>query len=231
MKTRSRRESRRGEEGFSLIAVIALVGVLAITLAVLPKDVFTAATFRGETELEMEFVAQALHDYYADTRSFPSSLSGLRVKPSGVAQWLGPYAVADDDAAHDAANDFTEDAWGHAYTVNVTGNGKATLTSHGRDGTVSTSDDIVVMIDAADVLRDLTLAEIDAVESAILAWNADCLPGAPLSSNYSALLDTLQQWGYLPAGAAVKAELLTDAWGVQYVTGPAPVFDIDSTSW
>jgi general secretion pathway protein G len=233
MNTRKTPESDRlrSEDGFSLILIVVLVGALALTLAMLPKDVFTAATYRGETELEMEWVADAIHDYYADTRSFPPSLGGLKSKPSGVAQWLGPYAVAEDDADHDAVNDFTLDAWGNAYSLTVTGNGKATLQSDGRDGVADTEDDVVVMIDSADVLRDLTLAEIDAVEAAILAWNADCLPTTPLPADYSLLLDELQLHGYLPPGAASKEELLKDAWGVQYVTGPTPVFDIDSTSW
>jgi general secretion pathway protein G len=225
------RPSGRCEDGFSLIVVIVLVGALALTVAILPKDVFTAATYRGETELEMEWVAQALHDYYCDTRTFPPSLANLEAKPDGVAQWLGPYAVDRDDAQHSAVNDFSRDAWGRAYTFAVTGLGKGTLSSAGRDGAMGTADDVVVMVDSADVLRDLTIAEIDAVEAAILAWNADCLPDAPLPTDYSLLLDELQTWGYLPPGAAVKAELLVDAWGAQYVTGPAPVFDIDSTSW
>lgn len=219
------------EGGFSLILVIVLVGVIALTLSILPKDVFTAATFRGETEIEMEWLAQSLHDYYADMGSFPASLASLSSKPAGATQWLGPYAVAEDDAAHQAANDFTQDAWGNAYSVTVTGTGKATLRSAGRDGTPDTADDIVILVDAAGFLRDQTLAEIDAVEAAILAWNADCLPDAPLPTDYSLLLDELQAWGYLPPGAAAKAELLVDAWGVQYVTGPTPVFDIDSQSW
>lgn len=224
-------EPAAAESGFSLILVIVLVGVIALALSVLPKDVFTAATYRGETELEMEWLAQSLHDYYADMKSFPASLASLGTKPVGATSWLGPYGVPEDDAAHQAANDFTVDAWGNAYSVTVTGTGKATLRSSGRDTVASTADDIVILVDVAGVLRDQTLAEIDAVEAAILAWNADCLPDTPLPADYSLLLDELQLWGYLPPGAAAKAELLVDAWGVQYVTGPTPVFDIDSQSW
>jgi len=231
MSARPQEARRRDEDGFSLIAIIVLVAALGITLAVLPEDVFTEATYRGETELEMEWVADALHDYYSDALSFPSSLSNLAIKPSGAAQWLGPYSVPEQDASHAASNDFSRDAWGQLYTFTVTGTGKGTLSSKGRDRVAGTADDVAVMIDAADVLRDKTLAEIDAVEAAILAWNADCLPGSPLPTNYSLLLDKLQQYQYLPSGATVKNELLKDAWGVQYVTGPAPVFDIDSTSW
>jgi len=223
---------RRGDErGFSLILIVVMIGVLALTLAIIPEDVFIQATYREKTELEMEWVAQLLHDYYADVRSFPASLAELEVKPEAANQWLGPYAIDRSDADHEAANDHTADAWGRAFTFVVTGLGKGTLSSVGRDGVASTSDDIVVMIDCADVLRDETLVEIDIIEAAILAWNVDCLPASPLPADYPVLLDTLQTWGYLPQGADVTAELLVDAWGAQYVTGPSPVFDIDSTSW
>ena len=103
------------------------------------------------------------------------------------------------------------------------------LRSAADDGTFDDADDIVYTVDVTPVRRESTLDQLATVNQAIRLYNAQYLPGAPLSTKYATLLQTLVSKGFLPASAPYAS----DGWGKAFVPDPAgksPVVAVTSVN-
>lgn len=184
-----------------------------------------------DTRAEMRAVKAAMLAYYRDVGAFPSALADLATEPSGVTGWTGPYLTA--EFADETANqdDFTYDAWEHAYLLYATSDSERRLRSLGENGINEGGggDDLELRVNVSSVLRDLTLRELEEINVAVRSYNSTHLPGDPLPVRYPDALARLQALGFLPADPAVTAALAGDAWGHPYETrGPSPVMEVVS---
>ena len=131
--------------GFTLVELVLIIVILGIVAAVaIPKigDIITGSK-TSATKEEMSRLKGGImgnpavtsggrpsdRGYRGDVRSFPPNLTGLAVKPAGVAPWNpytrlgwhGPYIDS-------TGGDYLRDAWGVAYVYDSTAR---TITSTG----------------------------------------------------------------------------------------------------
>ncbi len=125
-----------GQEGFSLIEIIIVLGILGTLIAVLVTNLAggQASAKKKETTVKAGQVQSQLLRYQADMGRMPTTAEGLDglLSNPGSAKWTGPY-LAEDDA---------NDAWGVPFEYELTARGPK-LTSAGVDTTPGTEDDQV----------------------------------------------------------------------------------------
>ena len=117
-------------KGFTLLellVVIVIIGLLAGYVA--PR--YFGQVGKSEVQVaraQLDSLEKALDQYRLDNRHYPSAEQGLDAlvnKPSGEANWAGPYLK----------KAVPNDPWGHAYVYRVPGEkGDFDLYSLGRDG-------------------------------------------------------------------------------------------------
>lgn len=220
------------ERGFTLIETcvgVAILGLIAASVFPLAASFVDVAMLQA-TEDEMNTLAAAIEQFFEDTGVFPAQLVYVETKPAGISGWCGPYllpAFAGDAAALD---DYRYDAWRRPYQLLVTSGYVRTLRSFGPDGAddAGAGDDVDRVIDAAPILRETTVAEIQRINAAIVAYNVDHLPDSLLPSSWASAITTLQSAGMLPPGAAAALEYRYDAWGREYVMGAQPTIAVTS---
>jgi general secretion pathway protein G len=121
---------RNKEDGFTLLELLVVLGILALLAAIgYPQVLRYMGTARTETaKAQMSAIATSLELYALDNGGFPPQQAGLTAlvqPPSGAGRWRGPYLKKAEGLV---------DPWGNPYQYRVPG--EATpfeLISLGRD--------------------------------------------------------------------------------------------------
>jgi len=132
LRYRRPRARRRGAAAaFTLIEILVVVLILAILAALVVPCVVgrTSDAKRAKAASDIATLSSLLQQYRIDTDTFPSTeqgLSALRVQPSDVNNWRGPYT----------SKDIPTDPWGNEYSYEAPGpDGQDFLiVSYGADG-------------------------------------------------------------------------------------------------
>jgi len=104
------RRRRRTQAGVTLIEMLVVVVIIALFAALVGPGLFKQADKAKVTaaRTQMEGFMSALGQYKLDTSMFPTSEQGLvalRVRPTNLPQWNGPYLT----------KDVPLDPWGRPY--------------------------------------------------------------------------------------------------------------------
>ena len=128
MKTNRRTTRRRA---FTLIEMLVVVLILAILAALIVPRVVnrTGDAKRAKAATDISTLASMLSNYKVDTDQYPTTeegLNALRVAPSGVNNWRGPYIT----------KELPTDPWGNEYVYESPGSGDQdfVFSSYGADG-------------------------------------------------------------------------------------------------
>ncbi|MDI6870539.1 MAG: type II secretion system major pseudopilin GspG [Bacillota bacterium] len=125
--------ARRGEQGFTLLEVLAVVVIIGFLAALVAPGVFTriAGAQRTAAKAQIKTLSLALNLFRTDTGAYPTTeqgLSALRQRPAyGAEGWNGPYLE----------EDLPKDPWGREYQYlcpGVHNPDRYDLFSLGRDG-------------------------------------------------------------------------------------------------
>jgi len=117
--------------GVTLIEMLVVVTIIALFAAIVGPRLL----HRGDqarvvaAKQQISDIQLALSQYKLDTGTFPTQeqgLGALRVQPSGLEQWHGPYLV----------KDLGNDPWGHGYAYKYPGDhgDEPDVMSYGADG-------------------------------------------------------------------------------------------------
>ena len=114
--TRTRKRNRRSERGLTLIEMMVVVTIIAMFSAlVLPRFLKQADTGRvTAARTQINGFMTALGAYKLDTSFYPTTemgLAALRIQPSNVNGWAGPYMP----------QDIPLDPWKHPYAYRYPG--------------------------------------------------------------------------------------------------------------
>ncbi len=192
--------NRRAERGFTLVevvVVIAVISILAATLAPMLAQQIDSAR-RQATEDHLQVLAQALREYHLDVYAFPADtgndsadLGQLAANGAAASGWDGPYIT---DSKY--AGGYATDAWGSPIDyAHANGATSVVLTSPGLDRTLATADDIqlTVLMDF-DAVRQ----RVDATYEMLKLIAGDVFGTSP---------------NLAPSGYTIPAQWATDAWG------------------
>ena len=132
LKSSDRRKSRRrkSEDGFTLLELLVVLGILALLAAIgYPQVLKYMGTARTETaKAQMSAIATSLELYALDNGGFPPEQAGLTAlvqPPSGAIRWRGPYLKKAEALL---------DPWGQPYRYRSPGQAAPfELISLGRD--------------------------------------------------------------------------------------------------
>jgi general secretion pathway protein G len=121
----------RRRAGVTLIEMLVVVVIIAVFAAVVgPRLLNQGDKARVvAARQQLENFQLALGQYHLDTGLYPSTdqgLQALRLQPSGVEQWHGPYLT----------KDIAPDPWGHPYAYKYPGDhgDEPDIVSYGADG-------------------------------------------------------------------------------------------------
>lgn len=124
-------ENRRSSDrGFTLIEVLIVMVILGLLAALVGPRMFgkVGKSRQKAAKAQIALFETALDTYRLDTSKYPTTdqgLEALRVKPSGVERWDGPYLP----------KDVPLDPWGHRYVYRCPGeHGDFDIISLGADG-------------------------------------------------------------------------------------------------
>jgi general secretion pathway protein G len=121
---------RHREKGFTLIEMLIVMVILGLLAALVGPRMFgkVGKSRQKAAKAQIALFETALDAYRLDTSRYPTSdqgLQALRVKPSGVERWDGPYLP----------KEVPLDPWGHAYQYRSPGeHGDFDIISLGADG-------------------------------------------------------------------------------------------------
>lgn len=122
--------NRHGEKGFTLIEMLIVMVILGLLAALVGPRMFgkVGKSKQKAAKAQIALFETALDTYRLDTSRYPTTdqgLQALRVKPSGVERWDGPYLP----------KDIPLDPWGHSYKYQSPGeHGDYDIISLGADG-------------------------------------------------------------------------------------------------
>lgn len=203
------------KSGFTLLELLIVMSLIAMLAGVIVPATGSMIRSKGRrvTAEELSLLSDAVTDFYRDTRTFPSG--ALDLLGSSVAGWSGPYLYGTVDDPWSGQSGYAVDGFGNPYRFSASGL-VCTLASDGPDRVSGTADDISVALNVTPILRELTLVELDAINTAIGQYNSVHLATSPLSGNYAAALSVLESQGFLPLGGGYE----TDEWGDAYVGEP-----------
>ncbi|WP_225764843.1 type II secretion system major pseudopilin GspG [Stenotrophomonas sp. Marseille-Q4652] len=126
-RSRSGFTSARRQAGMSLLEIIIVIVLIGAVLTLVGSRVLGGAD-RGKANLaksQVQTLAGKVENYQLDTGRLPGKLDDLVTQPSGVANWLGPYAKPAE----------LNDPWGNAIEYRAPGDGQPfELLSLGKDG-------------------------------------------------------------------------------------------------
>lgn len=181
----------------------------------------------------MDKLARAIRDYNRDTNQWPPvtgvtpperNLLYLYQNP-GVAGWNGPYISSERLPKTPEENTVLYDIWRNRYRAIFISNNQLKIQSAGPDRIHQTpatqmnpqGDDQIKIVYVSDIKRDVTLAEIDAINAALNYYrNAGYTPAIPTSWQ-TALRYMQNQSPPLLPGTNGTGEYYTDAWGTAYI--------------
>lgn len=124
------KDRRKRQQGFTLIELLIVMVIIGLLAALVGPRMFGKVdeSRQRSAKAQISLFETALDTYRLDTGKYPSTedgLEALRVKPSGVERWDGPYLN----------KEIPKDPWGHDYIYQCPGeNGDYDLTSYGADG-------------------------------------------------------------------------------------------------
>ncbi|AKU21528.1 type II secretion system major pseudopilin GspG [Massilia sp. MB5] len=143
MRERFHVRAGRLQRGFTLLELLVVMVIIGLLVGYVAPNYFSAV---GKSEskaakAQLDSLQKALIAYRLDVGEYPSTeqgLAALSIKPSGAANWSGPYL----------SKPAPPDPWGHAYVYRHPGQrSDYDLQSYGRDGKPGGSGD------AADILN------------------------------------------------------------------------------
>jgi general secretion pathway protein G len=117
--------------GVTLIEMLVVVVIIGLFVAIVGPRLFSnvdkAKVVAAKTQIES--YVNALGQFHLDTGTYPTTeqgLAALRVQPTGVEQWHGPYMT----------KDIAVDPWGHPYVYKYPGDhgDEPDVMSYGADG-------------------------------------------------------------------------------------------------
>ena len=120
----------RKQRGFTLIELMVVLSIIAMLAALVVPRLFKNVdkSKMQTTKAQISALESALDAYRLDVGSYPTTdqgLQALRVKPSGVEHWDGPYLP----------KDIPLDAWSHPYVYkSPSEHGDYEIVSYGGDG-------------------------------------------------------------------------------------------------
>ncbi len=118
------------EKGFTLIEMLIVMVILGLLAALVGPRMFgkVGKSKQKAAKAQIALFETALDTYRLDTSKYPTTdqgLQALRVKPSGVERWDGPYLP----------KEVPMDPWGHPYQYRSPGeHGDFDIISLGADG-------------------------------------------------------------------------------------------------
>jgi len=118
--------------GFSLIELLVVLAILGLLAGLVGPQVmkFLGGSKTKTTKLQIEDLSTALDLYHLEVGSYPSNSEGLAAlveRPSGAANWNGPYLKK---------RQVPKDPWGHEFHYNQPGqHGVFDIYSLGSDNT------------------------------------------------------------------------------------------------
>jgi general secretion pathway protein G len=123
--------------GVTLIEMLVVVVIIAVFAAVVAPRLLNQGDKARvvAAKQQIENFQLALGQYHLDTGGYPTTeqgLNALRVQPSGVEQWHGPYLQ----------KDVANDPWSHPYVYKFPGDhgDEPDVLSYGADGQPGGSD-------------------------------------------------------------------------------------------
>jgi len=121
---------KKRQAGFTLIELLVVLTILAMLAALVVPRVFRSLEKAKVNTAKAQIAAleSAIGTYRLDVGSFPTTdqgLQALRLRPSGVDNWDGPYLP----------KDVPPDPWGHPYVYRCPSeHGDYEIISYGADG-------------------------------------------------------------------------------------------------
>jgi general secretion pathway protein G len=103
------------QQGFSLIEMLLVLGIIAFIATMLATNIFTS---KGKADVKaaqagVRKVATAVDQFYLDSGTLPGKIEELVTRPGNAANWGGPYLNESQ----------IKDPWGTVYTIKVPGEG------------------------------------------------------------------------------------------------------------
>ena len=103
------------QQGFSLIEMLLVLGIIAFITTMLATNIFKG---KGKADVKsaqagVRKVATAVDQFYLDSGSIPTKIEELTTRPGNATNWGGPYLNESQ----------TKDPWGTPYVIKVPGEG------------------------------------------------------------------------------------------------------------
>jgi prepilin-type N-terminal cleavage/methylation domain-containing protein len=212
-----------GKRGFSLIEMIMVLSIMTVIAGLALPVMFTQVNRAKITREKGELAAirTAVENHFSDTFAFPKKLESLLENKEKRAGWAGPYYNPGIPMfGSGGGTGSLEDQWSRKYKIGEKGVSVFVVESAGPDGVFSSKDDLSVTVDTTFIRRRVTLAELDAINSAVLSYNKLHIKSDPLPPQWNSLFLKLVAAGFLPAG---DSSYKYDGWEKSYLPDPPGV--------